>query len=76
MHDYSEFESKHKVEINAFHNYWALNFKNLFGGEMWIGSQCIGSGALTIKDSEATSVKEDGEGSSNEEKYKTKVSRG
>ena len=73
MHDYSEFESKYEAEIDAFRNYWALDFKNLFGGEMWLGSQRIGSGMLTIKDSKTT-IKEDGEGSSKEKKGKAKVS--
>ena len=76
MHDYSKFEIRHEDEIDAFRNYWAPDFKNLFGGEMWIGSRRIGSGTLTIKDSEATLVKEDGEGSSMEEKGKAKVSGG
>ena len=76
LHDYLEFEIKYEVEIDAFCNYWAPDFKNLFGGEKWIGSQRIGSGTLTIKDSEATTVKENGEGSSKEEKDKAKVSGG
>ena len=76
MHDYLEFEIKHEAEIDAFHNYWALDFKNLFSGEVWIGSRRIGSGTLTIKDLEAKIIKEDGEGSSKEEKGKAKVSGG
>ena len=76
MHDYSEFELKHEAEIDAFHIYWPPDFKNLFGDEMWIGSQLIGKGTLTIKDSKATPVKEDGEGTSKEEKGKAKVSGG
>ena len=75
MHDYSEFESKHEAEIDVFRNYWAPDFKNLFDGEMWLGSQRIGSRTFTIKDLE-TIVKEDGEGSSIEEKGKAKVSGG
>ena len=74
MHDYLEFEIKHKSEIDAFLNYCAPNFKNLFGGEIWIGSGHIGSRTLTIKDSEATTAKEDGEGSSKEKKGKAEVS--
>ena len=59
MHDYLEFERKHRAKIDAFCNYWALDFKNLFGGEMWIGRRW--SGVLTIIGAEATSIKEDGE---------------
>ena len=40
---------------------------------MWIGNQRIGSEALTITHAEVTSIKEDGEGSSKEEKSKAKV---
>lgn len=67
IHDYSEFEIKHAAEIDIFRAYWAPDFKNLFGGEMFIGSRRVGTGILTLADTDATSTKEEGEGSSKEE---------
>ena len=68
MHDYSEFEARHEAEIEAFRDYWAPDFRNLFGGQMRVGGRRIGGGSLAIGE-----VKSEGGENSEGERGKTRM---